>query len=88
MGTLVAGAPLLAGGPPGWLAYGLLAVGTVVVGGAIYMSQSRSESRSQSTDRSTTRTADCIPCRQWTVRTHAQGTDMGGTSGSTLGAPL
>ena len=51
------------------------------------MSQPRSESGSQSTNRSTTRTADCIPCRQWTVRTHAQGRDMGGTSGSTLGAP-
>lgn len=87
MGTLVAGAPLLAGGPPGWLAYGLLAVGTVVVGGAVYMSQPRTSERSRVSDRTTARPADCVPCRQWTVRTHAQGTDMGGTSGSTLGAP-
>lgn len=86
MGTLVAGAPLLAGGPPGWLAYAALAVGTVVVGGAIYMSRSRSESQSRSTDRTTARTADCVPCRLWSVVTHAQGKDMGGTSGSTVGA--
>lgn len=86
MGTLVAGAPLLAGGPPGWVAYGLLAVGTVVVGGAIYMSQSRTADRSRANDRTTTRTADCIPCRQWRVVAHAQGTDCGGTTGSTIGA--
>ncbi len=39
-GTLVAGAPLLAGGPPGWVAYGLLAVATV--GGAYLISENMS----------------------------------------------
>jgi hypothetical protein len=36
MGTLVAGAPLLAGGPPGWALYGALALGTVIVGAVVY----------------------------------------------------
>lgn len=36
MGTLVAGAPLLAGGPPGWVIYGALAVGTLIVGAVVY----------------------------------------------------
>jgi hypothetical protein len=46
MGTLAAGAPLLAGGPPGWVAYGVLAV--VTVGGIVYVaSQSTSNADSQ-----------------------------------------
>ena len=36
MGTLVMGAPLLAGGPPGWVLYGALALGTVIVGAVVY----------------------------------------------------
>ncbi|MCU0912144.1 MAG: hypothetical protein MUE98_12605 [Rhodobacteraceae bacterium] len=35
--TLAAGAPLLAGGPPGWLAYAGLAV--LTIGGAYVVSQ-------------------------------------------------
>jgi hypothetical protein len=86
MGTFAAGLPLLAGGPPGWLAYAALGLGTLVVGGAIYMSSSKSETTTSS--RTTARTeADCVRCRTWSVRTHAQGIDMGGTTGSTLGAP-
>jgi hypothetical protein len=36
MGTLVMGAPLLAGGPPGWALYGALAVGTLIAGALVY----------------------------------------------------
>ena len=92
MGTLVIGAPLLAGGPPGWVAYAGLAVGTVAVSAiaaselSYYMSQPRASERSRASGRSTTRTGDCIPCRQWRVVAHAQGTDCGGTTRSTIGA--
>lgn len=48
MATLVAGAPLLAGGPPGWLAYGVLAV--VTIGGAYVVSQSTSGAESAAND--------------------------------------
>lgn len=36
MGTLAIGAPLLAGGPPGWVLYGLLGVATLVVAVDVY----------------------------------------------------
>jgi hypothetical protein len=36
MATLAIGAPLLAGGPPGWVLYGLLAVGTGIAALAVY----------------------------------------------------
>jgi hypothetical protein len=36
MASLAAGAPLLAGGPPGWVLYGLLAVGTAIAAVAVY----------------------------------------------------
>ncbi|CAN7169330.1 hypothetical protein LJR011_000211 [Agrobacterium tumefaciens] len=42
MTTLVAGAPLLAGGPPGWVAYGILAAVTII-GGAYIVSQQMSK---------------------------------------------
>ena len=42
MTTLVAGAPLLAGGPPGWVAYGVLAAVTII-GGAYIVSQQMSK---------------------------------------------
>jgi Bacterial toxin 33 len=45
MTTLVAGAPLLAGGPPGWVAYGLLAI--VTIGGAYMISQSMSNAEEE-----------------------------------------
>lgn len=85
MATLVTGAPLLAFGPPGWLAYAALAVGTVVVvGGALYMERNRTKSKEKTIPRVDT---DVMPCRMWSVHAHAQGTDMGGTTKSTLGAP-
>lgn len=86
MGTLVAGAPLLAAGPPGWLAYAALAVGSVVIGGALIMSSSKNKEKEKTRTQVETDTQTCRNCT-WTVRTHAQGTDIGGTSSSTIGAP-
>lgn len=84
MGTMVAGSPLLGFGPPGWVAYAVLGVGTAVGLGIIYMSRPKSKAKTKPAERAEPITK---PCRMWTVRTHAQGTDMGGTTGSTLGAP-
>lgn len=82
-----AAAPALAFGPPGWLVFAVAMVATVVVGTlAVEQSQSRSRSRADAQPR-----VDAIPkeeCpRPWSIRVHAQGTDIGGTSGSTIGAP-
>lgn len=86
MGTLVAGAPLLAAGPPGWAAYAALAAGTVVVGGVIYMSSSTTNKEAK-TDTSTKSDTQTCRNRDWSVHSHAQGTDIGGTTKSTIGAP-
>ncbi len=81
-------APALAAGPPGWVVFALAVVGTAAVG-ALTMSQSSSQSRTRSPTRTRDVTMeDCPPPpRPWSVRVHAQGTDVGGTSGSTIGAP-
>ena len=84
-----AAAPALAFGPPGWVVFAVAVVATVVVGALVVeQSQSRSRSRAEARPR-----VDPIPIprercvRPWSVRVHAQGTDIGGTSGSTIGAP-
>ena len=82
MGTMVAAAPLLAGGPPGWILYAGVAVITVGGIGIIYMS-SRSKTKEKAIPKATT---DTIPCRTWSIKSNAQGTDIGGTTGSTIGA--
>lgn len=51
MATLAAGAPLLAGGPPGWALYGLLAVGTIVVGAIVVSNASRTAEQTFPTSR-------------------------------------
>jgi hypothetical protein len=45
MGTMVAAAPLLAGGPPGWVLYGLVGVGTLAVGAFVVYRASRHADR-------------------------------------------
>ncbi len=91
VGTLVAGAPLLAGGPPGWAAYGLLALGTLGAVGAAYLihEATRSEPVAQPTTGTRTGTATSTKTcdRPWSVRIHAQGDVIGGRGGATLGAP-
>lgn len=54
--TLVLGAPLLGAGPPGWVVYAVLGVGSVVVGYAVYKSSTskRERERAISTDTTTT----------------------------------
>lgn len=87
MGALAA-APALAAGPPGW-AFFALAVVVTAGAGVLAVSQVQSSSGSRSGTRTQTRDVvveDC-PKRPWSVRVHAQGTDIGGTSGATIGAP-
>lgn len=80
--------PLLALGPPGWLVFAAATV--VVVAAAAITADQVQRSRTRTADRAEPR-VDAIPrvpCpRPWSVRVHAQGTDIGGTSGSTIGAP-
>jgi hypothetical protein len=82
----LAAAPALAAGPPGWVVFGLAVVVTAV-GAAMVAGQSRPREEARPT--TGTRTTTCETCdrRPWSVRVHAQGTDIGGTTGSTLGAP-
>jgi len=84
-----AAAPALAFGPPGWLVFAAAVVATVVVAGlAAEHSQSRPRSRSRPEAQPTENAIPKEDCpRPWSVRVHAQGTDIGGTSGSTVGAP-
>ncbi len=86
MGTMVVGAPLLAGGPPGWVAYGLLGLGTLALG-YLAVQSTRSEPVSVPTTGSQTDTGRRTCERPWTVRVHAQGNVIGGRGGATLGAP-
>ena len=85
----IAATPALAFGPPGWAVFAL-AVGGTAIAGAWVASQSSSRSRASSSTQTATSDVCITKCegrRPWSVRVHAQGTDMGGTSGSTLGAP-
>jgi hypothetical protein len=80
----LAAAPALAFGPPGWAVFAVAVAATAAVA---YLAASQTRSRERT--RTETRTRDVAPpCpRPWSVRVHAQGTDIGGTSGSTIGAP-
>jgi hypothetical protein len=60
--TLAAGAPLLAGGPPGWLAYAGLAV--LTIGGAYVVSQMSGADEDAESSLGTGAVADaCSSCR-------------------------
>lgn len=92
MGTMVAGAPLLAGGPPGWLAYAALGVVTLVGGAIIVNSMDDDDDWAETTPTTGTQTqtdTDRRTCNTpYTVRIHAQGAVIGGTSGATaIGLP-
>lgn len=82
MAAAAPAAPLLAFGPLGWIAYAVAVTGSVIIGGVIVHEMSRSHTRTDSTTRTITDTAR-QPCRQWTVRIHAQGMIIGGTRSST-----
>ena len=73
--TMVMGAPLLAGGPPGWVAYGILGLATVAVGGAYVMSQSATDAdeKAERTLAPTDTARNCpnCPCRRTVVISRA-----------------
>lgn len=80
-----AAAPALAFGPPGWVVFAVAVVATAAVGVMAY-----ERGRTRTRERAEPRAEDVprVPCpRPWSVRVHAQGTDIGGTSGATIGAP-
>lgn len=91
--------PALAGGPPGWVVWAvggtLLTIGAIWVGSEVYeMSRVRPRERVEPHAVPRARTCeragvleDCKETRRYTARVHAQGTDCGGTSGSTIGVP-
>ncbi len=83
----VAATPALAFGPPGWAFFAVVAIGTLVVGGAV-ISQSSSTTQSKSKTKTKVKDKTCEEClRPWSIRVHAQGTQIGGSSGSTIGVP-
>jgi hypothetical protein len=90
--------PALLGGPPGWVVWAVggtaLTVGAAVVGSqAIQMARTRERAKAEPqavpNTRACEKTGSVEDCKQrrYTVRVHAQGTDCGGTTGSTIGAP-
>lgn len=82
-----AAAPALAFGPPGWAVFAVAVLGTAAIGILAY-ERSPAHSRARADTK-----ADAVPVeecpnkRPWSVRVQAQGIDIGGTSGSTIGAP-
>jgi hypothetical protein len=85
--SVLAASPALTLGPPGWVFFAAVVIGTAVVGVVAInemQSQTVPDTRSQAKTKDCT-TQDCP--RPWSVRVHAQGTDIGGSSGSTIGAP-
>jgi len=84
--------PTLAGGPPGWVIWAvggtLITVGTIWAGTEIYdMTRSHSRERVEPKTISKAKTSEKCKKKRYTVRVHAQGTDCGGTSRSTIGMP-
>lgn len=86
-------APAAAGGPPGWVLWAvggtIITVGTIWAGNEVYQatrSQPQAVPRAPAVPRTDTCTTGNCP-RAYVVRVHAQGSDCGGTSGSTIGAP-
>lgn len=84
-------APAALGGPPGWIAWAVggtvITVGTVLLGKEIYdATRADPVPTTRAVPRTDTRT--CENCaRPYSITVHAQGTDCGGTTGSTISAP-
>lgn len=86
-------APAAVGGPPGWVLWAVggtvITVGTVLLGKEVY-DATRAEPVPTTTAPAVpnTDTRVCTTCpRPYSITVHAQGTDCGGTSASTIGAP-
>ncbi|MBL3576126.1 hypothetical protein JMK10_17605 [Rhodovulum sulfidophilum] len=86
MATMAPAAPLLLGGPPGWIAFGLVGLATLGGGYLIY-ENSRSKTESGPATGAQTDTGRKSCDRPWSVRIHAQGNVIGGRGSATLGAP-
>lgn len=93
MGGYAIMAPAALGGPPGWLLWAVggtaITVGTVVLGREVYEA-TRPDDRAPPIAPAVPTTDTCVSgnCpRPYSVRIHAQGSDIDGTSGGTKGAP-
>ncbi len=86
MCAAIVASPALAAGPPGWLFFAVVVVGSAAIG-ALTMSSSQPTTRTRTQTRTRDRVCVECPSRPWSVRVHAQGTQIGGRTGSTLGAP-
>jgi hypothetical protein len=92
-------APALAAGPPGWVVWAVggtaLTIGVIWAGSEVVeMTRERTTTRvePQAIPRtrdctSTSSSRECGDPQRYTARVHAQGTDCGGTTGSTIGVP-
>jgi hypothetical protein len=85
MGGYAIMAPAALGGPPGWVIWAVggtaITVGTILLGKKVY--DATQAPAIPKTDANT-----CENCkRPYSITVHAQGTDCGGTSASTVGAP-
>jgi hypothetical protein len=79
--TLVMGAPLLAGGPPGWAIYAGLALTTLVIGGIIASEMSRPRERTWERVEPRTMPRTREPERRVHMgNIHVQGDDIGGSA--------
>lgn len=81
--------PLLAFGPLGWTAYAIIVAVSVIATGVLVNEMAKSNARTSSDSKTKTATdSKKQTCdRPYSVRVHAQGDIIGGTSKSTLGAP-
>lgn len=92
-------APALAGGPPGWVVWAIggtvLTVGAIWAGKELFATE-REVSLAPAMRRAIPRIRTCTDVspaqecpkkKRYTVRVHAQGTDCGGKTSSTIGVP-
>jgi hypothetical protein len=83
--------PALAAGPPGWVVWAV--AGTAITIGAIWAADEvLVYERTKTEPRSRTKTdpipiTDCNNKKRYGARVHAQGSDCGGTTRSTIGVP-
>jgi hypothetical protein len=102
MSGYAAASPLLLGGPIGWIAYAVVGtavtVGTIVLAKKAYDATRTEESQDTTRSEPVPKTRDraepkvdvkpCEACkRPYSITVHAQGTDCGGKSSSTIGPP-
>lgn len=90
MAAAAPAAPLLAFGPPGWLAYVVVVGGSAIVAGVVINEMTKDDTWTTSTTTTTTNTARQTCKIPYTVRVHAQGSDIktgsnAGTRKATIG---